>query len=144
MFELYLEKCAEVEFAPRKKSMYYRIFGTVFNLGFHIPKSDRCDICETFKVAEQTETMTSDLKDKYDRHQLLKNHTRAERKKERENKDLPVLLFDLQNVILIPHADISSFFLSAQTKCIQFSCLLHSYKKSLLHFMDGSDSWKRG
>lgn len=70
MFDLYLEKCAEVDIAPIKKSMYYRIFGTEFNLGFHIPNSDRCDICATFKVAEQTETMTSDLKDKYDRHEL--------------------------------------------------------------------------
>ena len=58
MYNLYKEKCINKNVEPVKKSMYYHIFSTEFNLGFHIPKKDRCDLCEKFKVAENTDTMS--------------------------------------------------------------------------------------
>jgi len=33
---------------PVKKHLYETVFNTEFNLGFHIPKKDRCDTCEAF------------------------------------------------------------------------------------------------
>ncbi|GBM95892.1 hypothetical protein AVEN_183326-1 [Araneus ventricosus] len=90
--------------------MYNRIFVTEFNLGFHFPKSDRCDLCEKFKVSKQAQTLTDDVKYEYDVHQTSKMNMREVRSEEKKNKDLPVLLFDLQNVIPTPHVNISSLF----------------------------------
>jgi hypothetical protein len=33
---------------PVSKAMYSHIFNTEFNIAFHVPKSDRCDICEAY------------------------------------------------------------------------------------------------
>ena len=36
---------------PFVKSSYYRfIFNTCFNIGFHVPKTDRCKRCEEMKI----------------------------------------------------------------------------------------------
>lgn len=110
MYELYIEKCQADNIDPVKKSFYYKIFATEYNLGFHIPKSDRCDLCEKYKVARQSDTLTEELIEEYERHQVLKTEMRNARKKEKEQKTSPVLLFDLQNVILTPNAEISSLF----------------------------------
>jgi hypothetical protein len=110
MYDLYKEKCSDEDRVPVKKSMYQRIFVTKFNLGFHTPKTDRCDLCEMVKVAKQNGNLSEDLKIQYDQHIVLKTNMRNVRNKERENKDQPVLLFDMQNVILTPHAEISSLF----------------------------------
>ncbi|GBN01813.1 hypothetical protein AVEN_204954-1 [Araneus ventricosus] len=107
MYELYLQQCCTEKITAVRKSMYYRIFVTEFNLGFHSPKSDRCDLCEKFKVAKQTQTLTDYIKYEYDMHQTSKMNMLEIRK---ENTDLPVLLFDFQNVIPTPLANISSLF----------------------------------
>lgn len=88
MYNLYIEKCNAESISPVKKSLYYKIFATEFNLGFHIPKSDRCDLCEKYKVARQTYTLTEELNEDYERHQVLKTEMRNARKKEKEKKPL--------------------------------------------------------
>ncbi|GBN48489.1 hypothetical protein AVEN_238656-1 [Araneus ventricosus] len=88
--------------------MYYRIF--VMDLGFHSSKSDRCDFCEKFKVTKQTQTLTDDIKYEYDVHQTSKMNMREVRNEKNKSKNLPALLFDLQNVIPTPHVNISSLF----------------------------------
>lgn len=57
MYNLYKEKCLEEDKIPVKKSMYHHIFATKFNLGFHIPKTDRCDLCKTVKIAKNNGTL---------------------------------------------------------------------------------------
>ncbi|GBN62898.1 hypothetical protein AVEN_81814-1 [Araneus ventricosus] len=90
--------------------MYYRISVTDVNLGFHSPKNKRYGVCEKFKVAKKTQTLMDDIKYKFDVHQTSKTNNREVRNEEKKNKDLPVLLFDLQNVMPTPHANISSLF----------------------------------
>ena len=43
MYNLYVERCSEKEMIPVKSYIYRNIFNTEFNIGFHIPKKDRCD-----------------------------------------------------------------------------------------------------
>ncbi|GBM20919.1 hypothetical protein AVEN_253721-1 [Araneus ventricosus] len=62
MYELYLQQCHTQKTTAVRKSKYYRIFVTEFNLGFHSPKRDRCDLCDKFKVAKHTQTLTDDIK----------------------------------------------------------------------------------
>ncbi|GBN33438.1 hypothetical protein AVEN_144488-1 [Araneus ventricosus] len=90
--------------------MYYRIFVTEFNIGFHDPKSDRCDLCEKFKVAKQTQIRTDDIEYECEVHQTSKMNRREVRNEEKKIKGLPVFIFDLQNVIPTSHVNISSLF----------------------------------
>ncbi|KAG8319029.1 hypothetical protein J6590_100091 [Homalodisca vitripennis] len=65
MYNLYKEKCEDDGLEPVKLSMYRHIFVTEYNLDFHIRKSDRCDICEEFKMAESQNTLNEELREKY-------------------------------------------------------------------------------
>ena len=125
----YNEKCINENVEPLKKSMYYHIFSTEFNLGFHIPKKDRCDLCEKFKVAENTDTMFEKLREDFERHQDFKKEMRDIRAKEKKDKNVPVLLFDLQNVILTPHAEISSLFYLRKLSVYNLTAYFSTTKK---------------
>ncbi|GBM76662.1 hypothetical protein AVEN_94253-1 [Araneus ventricosus] len=61
-------------------------------------------------MPKQTQTLTDDIKYEYDVHQTSKMNMPEVRNEEKKNKDLPVLLFELQNVIPTPHVSISSLF----------------------------------
>ncbi|MES9881020.1 MAG: hypothetical protein ABW185_09085 [Sedimenticola sp.] len=44
MYNLYIERCEERHIVPLKKHIYRYIFNTEYNIGFHVPKKDRCDM----------------------------------------------------------------------------------------------------
>ena len=87
MHDLYKEKCINDNIELVKKSMYYHIFSTEFNVGFQVPKKDRYDLCEKFKVSENTETTSEKLREDFERHQVFKKEMRdigAEEKKKKK------------------------------------------------------------
>ena len=86
-------------------SMYRQIFISEFNIAFHKPKKDRCDLCEAYKQNE----MDQELKSKHGKHVASKLETKEERTRDR-NSEEAVVCFDMQNVIALPRANISSFF----------------------------------
>lgn len=110
MYKLYKEMCDEQHKESVKLSMYRHIFVSEFNLDFHIRKSDRCDLCEEYKISTSQNIVTDELILRYKKHVVEKNAMRENRKKDREGNAVPVLCFDLQNVIACPRAEISSFF----------------------------------
>lgn len=104
MYNLFKEKYPD---SVIKDSMYRRIFVTEYNLDFHVPKKDRCDLCEEYKVSVK-EKLPFD-ESRYENHISAKNKMREDRIKDAKSDD-PVFCFDLQNVITCPRAEISSFF----------------------------------
>lgn len=110
MYALYKEKCLTENLEPVKLSMYRHIFVTEFNIDFHKRKSDRCDVCEEYRMGESQNTLSEEFRLSYEKHVKDKQAMRENRKIDRENLEVPVLCFDLQNVIACPRAEISSFF----------------------------------
>lgn len=53
-----------------KESIYRRIFVTEFNLDVHVPKKDRCNLCEEHKMAVQEKIPLDE--DKYQNHVFAK------------------------------------------------------------------------
>ena len=51
--------------------MYRDIFNYEFNVGFHVPKKDMCDLCERFRMASDTEKAA--MQATYNLHQHNKN-----------------------------------------------------------------------
>ena len=72
-------------------------------------KKDRCDSCEAYTVAEKNGCTSPVLLEKHEKHMLSKLATYNERKNDRSS-DVPVVCFDLENVISLPHANVSSMF----------------------------------
>ncbi|XP_045500057.1 serine-repeat antigen protein 5-like [Colias croceus] len=81
--------------------MYSRIFNGEFNLGFFVPKKDRCELCVAYENAVPESKLL--LKKKYDEHLIDKILSREEKKKDKEalkvNKNLIVSVYDLQAVL---------------------------------------------
>lgn len=109
MYDLYVDSCKEEKVQPVKLSMYRAIFNNEYNLDFLAPKSDRCDLCEEFKMAKKENRAKEDLTLKYNTHLAETNAMREERNKDRESKEM-VVCFDLENVIALPRANVSCFF----------------------------------
>ena len=113
MYDLYKVKCAEVEKVPVKSAYYRYIFNTCFNIDFHIPKTDRCEKCEEIKIKEKENiTISHDEKNIHDVHIGEKLVMREEKNRDKsidDDKSLMVV-FDLENVITLPKAEVGSFF----------------------------------
>ena len=85
--------CATYDDSPPAKLHKYReVFSTEFNLSFAAPRKDRCDKCEERKLV--THPTPEKLK-RFDDHQNCKIHTKAERDRDRCQKDpkYPVVCF---------------------------------------------------
>lgn len=91
--------------------MYRHIFNHEFNIEFQKPKSDQCDACEAVRLQKAP---GADETAKHEKHVQSKNDTRNERDRDWAVSaiDTPtaVICFDLQNVVSLPRANISSFF----------------------------------
>lgn len=109
MYELYVTVAQEKNVTPVKESAYRNIFCNNFNLYFHAPKKDRCDLCEEFHLQERENTCSDKKRQIFENHIKEKNGTREERERDRKG-DVPVLSFDLENVLSLPKAEVSNFF----------------------------------
>ena len=80
MYDMYKKECIKGERSPVKKSMYNTVLNRDFNIGFHKPKKDRCDLCEEIKI-RNTYYGPFDEKstDRFDKHVADKIATKEER-----------------------------------------------------------------
>lgn len=101
--------CNSKGIIPEKLHTYRNIFNNEFNLGFHIPKKDRCDLCEEYNVSQKVQNVSDQLNKKDDAHIQSKVRTKMERDNDRTSEKA-VLCFDLENVSTCPRANISIFF----------------------------------
>ena len=110
MYDLYKEMCEQQHLEPVKCSFYRHVFNTEFNFEFHKPKSDRCDKCEEYRVAQKEGLLTDHLEASYSMHRAEKDAMREARQQDRDDKTNLVVSFDLENVITCPKAETSCFF----------------------------------
>ena len=92
--------------------MYKDIFNYEFNLDYHVPKKDMCDLCERFRMASNTEKAA--MQATYNLHQHNKNLSRKnkeedDKEREKTNSEL-VTCFDLQQVLNCPKGEASNFY----------------------------------
>ena len=74
-------------------------------------KSDRYGKCEEHKVKMQEKiAITKEEEHHYNEHIAEKNAMRNEKKRDKESKDVFLVVFDLENVITLPRAGVECFF----------------------------------
>ncbi|KAJ8954483.1 hypothetical protein NQ314_007089 [Rhamnusium bicolor] len=81
-----------------------KFFSKEFNIGFHMPKKDKCSICTGFKINEAT----GEQKKNYEKHvhekDLIKKHYLMDQKKSNLNGYV-CASFDTQKVSSTPHGE---------------------------------------
>ncbi|CAG9763461.1 unnamed protein product [Ceutorhynchus assimilis] len=115
MFRLYMDYCKENRVDKKdivRESMYRWIFVNKFNIGFHIPKKDQCDLCVNYQNSNDAEKV--ELKLLVESHLLNKE---AMRKKKDDDKlkasadnSFCLAIFDLQQVLQCPKIEVGQAY----------------------------------
>ncbi|XP_036317389.1 uncharacterized protein LOC118732366 [Rhagoletis pomonella] len=128
MYELYRDVCTSSNKQPVKESFYRSVFCQHYNLSFHIPRKDRCDFCEEVKMKINEGTLTDQRRTDYEKHIEEKNAARAEKQKDRDNGNI-FLVFDMQNVLSCPRAEVSNFYYKSKLNVYNLTATLSSTKQ---------------
>lgn len=125
MFRLYEEWCG---WYPGKytnkanKRQYRDIVNANFNLAFHLPKKDRCDICHVF---DNNEFPNEEEKQRFIEHKEHKKKARALKNADKAdgstNEKLVVATFDFQKVLQTPHGEVSTFYYKRKLNAFNFT-----------------------
>ena len=128
MYNLYQEKWLETEEEPVKNSSFRFIFNTEFNIGLHNQKLIDAT-CELDKVKMDNEIeLTADEVSAQNDHLTEKLATREERKRDKKNENILIVVFDLQNVVTLRKADISRFFYKHKLTMFNLTAKLYEKK----------------
>lgn len=119
MHRLYVEECQKKKIKAEDYKFYNHVFNRYFNLKFQKPKKDRCDKCFAYEHTLD-ESKTPDLIAQHTTHLNDKNLARSYKNELKlmfqESDDTIVIAFDLEKVLLCPHAPSSSFYYSRRLK----------------------------
>lgn len=122
--------------------MFNRIFNGEFNIGFHSPKKDQCDLCESYKNSDNEGKLK--LQESYDLHLKEKVLSRNEKDADKLNQDgVHVAVYDLQAVMPVPKGLVSSFYYKSKLNCYNFTISDLNLKNVDCYFWNESEG-KRG
>lgn len=123
-------------------STFNRIFNKDFNISFHTPKKDQCDLCESYKNAD--EEGKQKIIELFEKHLKEKELSREEKGKDKARvDDTIVAVYDLQAVMPIPKGQISVFFYKSRINCFNFTVSDLHVKNVDCFFWDETEG-KRG
>lgn len=112
MYVLYLKHCENRKEIPAQKSTYRQVFLNDFNLGFHFPKKDQCDLCTNYKHSNIEEKTT--MQERIDNHLLNKEKMRDLKNSEKLRADTDnsfcVSVFDLQQILPCPKTEVGQAY----------------------------------
>ncbi|KAL4704539.1 hypothetical protein ACJJTC_002153 [Scirpophaga incertulas] len=104
LYEIYVTRCKEDETKPMSHKVFSAFFKKGYNIGFHVPKKDKCNLCTSFKTydlqtKEDTEKMNIHLKEKEESQKRFLFHQTIFGK----DKSIICASFDMQKVLNTPH-----------------------------------------
>ncbi|XP_052122519.1 uncharacterized protein LOC127749229 [Frankliniella occidentalis] len=108
----------------KAETFYRSVFNTKFNLGFHKPKKDMCDMCSVFDLCNAAQK--AKLQEKFDMHLKHKNDAKVARKADREyaqeKKDtVCYAIYDLQKTLCVPNLDIGEVYYKRKLSMYNFT-----------------------
>lgn len=107
IYDMYVDWCRENEVKPVKFNIHRKVFKEDVNIGFGLPKNHQRDTCEMYDVVIKNNAVQESLLATYNKHVSRKVATQMEHQTYQDSKNA-VLSFDLQNVILVPQANVSN------------------------------------
>lgn len=121
LYKDYKSDCIKNNLPFVQKHTYRKIFKNDFNISFFVPKKDQCDLCTSYKIAE--ESVKKEIEENYTRHIQEKEESREEKRKDKElvSDTYIVACYDLQAVMTIPKGEISTFYYKSKINCLNFT-----------------------
>ena len=114
MYEQYVVKCEENGQKHVNEPIYRRVFNEEYNVSFHVPKKDQCQLCNEYNTAKADGTLDDTLKDTYKNHQENKQIARQQKSKDsdlaKQDKKVKTCTFDLQSVLYTPCSLVSLMY----------------------------------
>ncbi|KAL4702152.1 hypothetical protein ACJJTC_019407 [Scirpophaga incertulas] len=123
MFDLYDQWFdPEIYINKANKRQNCEIVNSNFNIGFHKPKKDRCDICHVF---ENTSVPSEEEKHFFINHQSHKKVSRLLRQADKEeaslNSNIVTATFHFEKVLQTPHGEVSIFYYKRKLNTLNFT-----------------------
>lgn len=149
VYQLYIEHLKNIDKKPFQLSLrvFRAIFKNNFNLGFHLPKKDKCITCENYNKLD------SESKKKIESSQVYQMHIKDKEKakeifledQKMSKEDISVLCtsFDLQKVLNTPHGKAITLFYSRKYAFYNES-FYESGTRNGYCFLWGESDGKRG
>ena len=125
MYEEYVSKCKERGTDAVNEPIYRHVFNEEYNLSFHVPKKDQCQVCNKFDHAKADGTLDEKTKDEYTIHQKRKvvareqKHTNSDTA--RQHKNVHTCTFDLQSVLYTPCSLVNLMYYMRKLCCYNLS-----------------------
>lgn len=124
--------------------VFRKLFKTRFNIEFHLPKKDKCKICEVRKNKDFKET--EETKQLYEKHLEHKNICRdsflTDQKRAVSDEKFLCVSFDLQKVLNTPHGD--NLLLYYARKCANYNLTVYEsgIQNGFCYFKTNIGKWK--
>ncbi|WAR18439.1 hypothetical protein MAR_000277 [Mya arenaria] len=112
LYSLYLEKCREQSQSPVSLSIYRKIFNYEYNIAFHHPIKDQCDLCVSFENSneEQKAKLQNIYKTHIENKTLTREAKEMDKVRAKTDASLVCACFDLQQILLTPSSFESSLY----------------------------------
>ena len=124
MYRLYKEHCSNIGVTLVSQYIYNDVFNSEFNLAFHSPIKDKCDLCVSFAnaSAEEKEKMTEIYENHIKNKELARKHKEHDKSQVKNtNSETVVCCFDLEEVLLTPHSFESCLFYKRRLNSFDFT-----------------------
>ncbi|XP_072387218.1 uncharacterized protein [Diabrotica undecimpunctata] len=115
--DYYLEWCRQNNFVAVTQDKYRRIFCSEFNIGFNLPKSDTCKVCDSMNVKisneadiEIAKTLKIDLELHQRRAQAMQDLMKKDTEEAKATGNAMVISFDLQQAMPVPNLTVGAAF----------------------------------
>ena len=120
---MYKEEMGSLDEMAVKEHMYRTIFNGCFNLSFFTPKKDQCDTC--FAYCNGSESDRSNNASEFAAHIERKEKARLKKSemklKAKEDENIVVACFDLQQVLSSPHGQVSVYYYKRKLSTYNFT-----------------------
>lgn len=128
MYDMYKDYVQEKDANPVNVHTYRKIFCTEFNYSFNKPSKDKCDLCGEVDLRKKEKNLSDEKENEYRRHINEKVLMREEKKRDIES-GIPILCFDLENVITCPKGDLKNFFYKSKLNVYNMTAHLSLNRK---------------
>lgn len=124
---------------PVSEDKYRRIFCNEFNIGFKLPRSDTCNVCDgiqiKLKANKEDRTIIDSLNKELELHQneatAMEKDLKATSKRAKESNDVDVFSFDHQQALQTPNLTVGAAFYNRKVMTYNFG--IHSANQESGH-----------
>ena len=125
MYHLYKTECIQQNKKYVSHAKYRNIFNNEYNLSFHVPKKDQCQVCTTYLASKTEGEVSESQQQSYDEHIQRKERARAEKDVDKqlskESGSYHTATFDLEAVLQVPCSLVSQVYYNRKLCCYNLS-----------------------